>query len=525
MGRIIQGPVLLIILDGWGIRGDTSSNAILLADTPNWDRICRIYPKSCLEAAGEAVGLRAGQMGNSNVGHLNLGAGRVVYQDLLRIDRAVHDGELQRNAVWLSVVDYLRGNTERTLHFIGLLSDGGVHSHQDHLHALISYAAGAGIRRLVVHAFLDGRDVPPRSALLYIDRLEKHLERVKTGTIASVSGRFYAMDRDERWDRTHAAYRALVHAEGLHASSAREAVEQAYARGESDEFVQPTIVAAGQGADLSINPCDAVVAFNFRADRMRQLTRALTEPGFDSFPRAQADIDDIVYVSMAQYHEDFGSPYLFAPLDMRNTLGEWVSQHGLTQLRIAETEKYAHVTFFLNGGREEAFPGEDRCLIPSPRVATYDLKPEMSAYEVTEEVLTRLDDPGYDLVVLNYANTDMVGHTGNLEAAIQAVQHVDRCLGRVVFAVVERQGAALIVADHGNAEQMADTEHEQPHTAHTTNPVPCILVSEAHKDCRLRDGILASVAPTLLELLSLPKPPEMTSQSLIFPSNREDASC
>jgi len=502
-GRLVG----LIILDGWGIHTGMEGNAVRLARNPVMDRLLATYPSATLTTCGEAVGLPAGQMGNSEVGHLNLGAGRIVYQDLTRIDKAVADGELSKNPVVQAT--FARARRKGALHFIGLLSPGGVHSHERHLHALLRLAADAGVKRIHVHAFLDGRDTPPRSAMKSIEATESVLRAIPGSAIATVSGRFFAMDRDNRWDRIEKAYRAMVSGQGLIAKSPPKALDEAYARGESDEFVIPTVI---EGVDGSIRDGDTVLAFNFRPDRMRQISRALADPAFDSFSRPFRPAD-LHYVTMTQYDETFPYPVIFTDEPLRRTLGEVVSQAGIRQLRIAETEKYAHVTYFFNGSEETPFPGEDRTLIPSPKVTTYDLKPEMSAFEVTEELERRLKERVYGFFVLNFANADMVGHTGVLEAAVRAVETVDQCLGRVLDGVGRGGGLALVTADHGNAEEMIDKATGGPHTAHTLNPVPVLIAAgEAHP---VRSGILADVAPTILRLMDLEAPPEMTGSSLL----------
>ncbi len=502
-GRLVG----LIILDGWGIDPGTEGNAIRLARTPVMDRLLATHPHATLTTCGEAVGLPAGQMGNSEVGHLNLGAGRIVYQDLTRIDKAIADGELGTIPVLQAA--FARARRKGTLHFIGLLSPGGVHSHERHLHAMLHLASEAGVNRIRVHAFLDGRDTPPRSAMKSIEAAESVLRAIPGGAIASISGRFFAMDRDKRWDRTEKAYRAMVSGEGRRAPSPSKALEDAYARGETDEFVEPTVI---EGVAGSIRDGDTVIAFNFRPDRMRQNSRALADPDFDAFPRPWRPAD-LHYVTMTEYDETFRFPVIFTDEPLRRTLGEVVSQAGIRQLRIAETEKYAHVTYFFNGSEETPFPGEDRILIPSPKVTTYDQKPEMSAFEVTEKLEGRLNEGEYGFFVLNFANADMVGHTGVIEAAVRAVETVDQCLGRVLKAVGQRGGLALVTADHGNAEQMIDPATGGPHTAHTLNPVPVLIAGgESHG---IRSGILADVAPTLLRLMDLQAPPEMTGTSLL----------
>jgi 2,3-bisphosphoglycerate-independent phosphoglycerate mutase len=500
----------LIVLDGWGINPRTEGNAVRLARTPVMDGLMRRYPSATLTTCGEAVGLPAGQMGNSEVGHLNLGAGRIVYQDLTRIDKAVRDGELARNAALASAFAHA-SRDGHGLHFIGLLSPGGVHSHERHLHALIRTAIAAGVPRVTVHAFLDGRDTPPRSAMPSLQSTESLLRSLGPHRIATVAGRYYAMDRDKRWQRTERAYRAMVAGEGERAATPAEALERAYARGEGDEFVLPTVV--GDPREGLIRRGDAVVAFNFRPDRMRQISRALGDPSFDAFARPEWPLD-LQYSCMTEYDETFPYPVLFSDAPLRGTIGEVVSEAGIRQLRIAETEKYAHVTYFFNGSEEAPNPGEDRLLIPSPQVATYDLKPEMSAREVTEALVARLAEPTYGFFVVNFANADMVGHTGIVEAAVKAVEAVDGSLGQVLGAVERRRGVALVTADHGNAEQMIDEATGGPHTAHTLNPVPVLVAGG--EPIRLRDGILADVAPTLLELIDVPTPPEMTGRSLIL---------
>ncbi len=503
-------PLVLVILDGWGCGDRVEGNAIAQADTPNWDRYLRSWPHTRLRCSGEDVGLPAGQMGNSEVGHLNLGAGRIVYQDLTRISRAVRDGSFYENPVLRASIEASRMNGA-ALHLMGLLSDGGVHSHITHLFALLELAGRLDQRSVYVHAFLDGRDVPPANALEYIEALEGKLKTLGCGAVASVMGRYYAMDRDRRWERTARAYRAMVHGEGLQASSARQAVEKGYERGETDEFIQPTvIVRAGEPVGL-VRDGDALVFFNFRPDRARQITRSFTDAEFGGFERGPAPpFPD--FVCLTQYDRTIEAPVAFGPQRLTNTLGNVLSRHGLRQLRLAETEKYAHVTFFLNGGVEECDPGEDRILIPSPKVPTYDLKPEMSAREVTDTFLANMEK--YDVIIMNYANPDMVGHTGDLSSAIKAVQTVDECLDRVVEAVLARGGTVLVSGDHGNAEHMCDGEG-CPLTAHTINPVPLVIMGGQVAGRSLRPGSLEDVAPTILDLLGLPKPVEMTGTSLL----------
>ena len=498
----------LVILDGWALNPRAEGNAVLLARTPVMDRITRECPHATLLTCGEHVGLPPGQMGNSEVGHLNLGAGRIVYQDLTRIDRALEDGTLARNAVLRQALD--RARDGGTLHLVGLHSPGGVHSHLRHMHAILRLAAEAGVQRIWIHAILDGRDCPPRSARPGLEETEALCASLERGAIATVGGRYYAMDRDKRWPRVERAYRAMVGGEGREAASAVEALEAAYARGEGDEFVEPTVI-RGCG-DGRIRRGDTVLAFNFRPDRMRQITRALCDPEFDGFARPEGPLD-LRYVCMTSYHDSFTFPVLFTDDPLQQTIGQVVSAAGIAQLRISETEKYAHVTYFFNGSEEAPSPGEDRVLIPSPSVATYDLKPEMSALEVTAELERRLEGPRYGFFVLNFANADMVGHTGVISAAVRAVETVDGCLGRVLEAVGKRGGVALVTADHGNADQMIDYATGGPHTAHTLHPVPLLLRGAG--PAPLRHGVLADVAPTLLELLGLSQPSEMTGRSLI----------
>lgn len=506
-------PIALVILDGWGIgKPDDPSNAIAHASIPHMTLLSELYPTASLICSGEAVGLPEGQMGNSEVGHLNMGAGRVVYQELTRISKAIRDGDFFTNPVLVDVVRKVK-EANSALHLMGLVSDGGVHSHITHLYGLLEMAKQHGLNKVYIHAFLDGRDVPPSSALDYIKALEEKASEIGVGRIATVSGRYYAMDRDKRWERVAKAYSALVEREGEKATGAVAAVEQAYARGETDEFVLPTIVA--ECGDCGIKAGDGVIFFNFRPDRARQLTRAFVDPDFIGFER-QGGVLPLAFATMTQYDETLPVPVAYTPQLIKNTLGEVFSAAGLSQLRIAETEKYAHVTYFFNGGEEQPVAGEERVLIPSPKVATYDLKPDMSACEVTDRVVNEIKSGKYDLIIMNYANGDMVGHTGHLEAAIQAVAAVDLCVGRVVEAIRVRGGVTCITADHGNAELMTDPETGEPFTAHTVNAVPFILVAEKYRGARLRDGKLADIAPTILNLAGLQVPPEMTGQSLII---------
>ena len=504
-------PVVLCILDGWGVREDGPDNAIALAATPNWDRFMASAPHALLDASEHEVGLPEGQMGNSEVGHMNIGGGRVVLQDLPRIDRAIEDGTLARSPALADFIARLK-SSGGACHLMGLLSPGGVHSHQSHVAALANIVAAGGVP-VRVHAFLDGRDTPPSSARGYIERfLAETAPAGPRATIATVCGRYYAMDRDKRWERVALAWRALVEAEGERAHSALAAVDGAYARGETDEFVKPTVVEAYAG----MKDGDGVLMANFRADRAREILLALLDPEFTGFPRDRT-ARFAAALGMVEYSERLNRflATMFGPQDMADTLGEVVAKAGLKQLRIAETEKYAHVTFFFNGGEEREFPGETRIMVPSPKVATYDMKPEMSAFEVTDRLVEAIQSGAFDLIVVNYANTDMVGHTGDLGAAVKAVEAVDACLGRLADAVGRAGGVLLITSDHGNAEMMQDTSTGQAHTAHTLNRVPVLMVHGPTNGVRLKDGRLADIAPTVLSLLGLPQPEAMTGRSLI----------
>jgi 2,3-bisphosphoglycerate-independent phosphoglycerate mutase len=507
-------PMMLMILDGWGIRPPGPGNAVSLAQTPNLDNLLSQYPHTQLQTSGKAVGLPDGIMGNSEVGHLNLGAGRIVYQDLTRIDLAIEDGSFFTNPVLNEAVEgaYRQGSS---LHLMGLVSDGGVHSQLTHLLALLDLAKEKGLQRVFVHAILDGRDTPPDGGKDYIATVQAHLDKIGNGRIASICGRYYAMDRDTRWDRTQLAYQLYTQGIGVAAQEPVAAVIDAYGRDETDEFIKPIVMQGGDDAPLAtIQDGDSVIFFNFRADRARQITRALTDRQFQGFERSiRPHIAH--YVCMALYDEKLNLPIAFPPMVLREILGEVISQQGLKQLRIAETEKYAHVTYFFNGGEEKPFAHEDRCLVPSPRdVPTYDYKPQMSAVAVTEEVLQRIASDRYDLIVLNFANMDMVGHTGKLDAAIQAVQTVDQCVGRIADAVRSRGGALLITADHGNAETLID-DNGHVHTAHTTNPVRLVLADDSRKKAVLKPGVLGDVAPTILKLMGIAKPEQMTGKSLL----------
>ena len=500
-------PVVLCVLDGWGHREEAEDNAIALADTPVYDRLMRTCPHSLLGASAEDVGLPGGQMGNSEVGHTNLGAGRVVMQDMPRIDAAIADGTLHENAALQTLIEILKIGGG-TCHLMGLVSPGGVHSHQTHILALARILDGAGVR-VVVHAFLDGRDTPPRSALDYITEVTGAMP--PNVRIATVAGRYFAMDRDKRWDRVALAYAAIVTAEGRRIESAAHAVRSAYEADQGDEFVMPTVIGAYDG----MADDDVIIMANFRADRAREILEALVDPAFEGFarPRTMRFASALGMVSYSTHLDRFVEA-VFPPLAFSNTLGELVAKAGCRQLRIAETEKYAHVTFFFNGGDERIFPGEDRILVPSPRVATYDLQPEMSASEVTGRLVEAIESGTYDFILVNYANTDMVGHTGSLPAAMAAVEAVDQCLGRLLTAVEEAGGVLFITADHGNAERMRDADTDQPMTAHTVSRVPFIVAGGADS-LSAENGRLADVAPTLCPFLGIPTPAEMTGHSLV----------
>ena len=507
-------PVILIVLDGWGINLNKEGNAVAVAHAPVYNSLVREHPHTELQASGEHVGLPAGQMGNSEVGHLNLGAGRIVYQDITRITKSIRDGDFSRNPALISAMETAKKN-HSSLHLMGLLSDGGVHSHIDHILAMFDLAKAQGLPRVFFHVFLDGRDTPPSSALAYISRLEQHLAGIGIGKIATVSGRYYAMDRDKRWERVQKAYEALTAGEGIRKFSAEEAVKDSYGHERTDEFVLPTVILDPRNnAPLgTMQDGDAAIFCNFRSDRAREITRTLTDPAFDGFTRLNFPKLG-AFVCLTTYDETFKLPVAYPPLRLTRILGEVVSGKGGRQLRIAETEKYAHVTFFFNGGEEQPFPLEDRVLVPSPRdVATYDLKPEMSARAVTDELVKRILSRQYRFILVNYANPDMVGHTGILAAAVKAVEVIDECLGRVLKAAQEAGSTVMITADHGNLEVMKDAGTGQPHTAHTTDPVPFILVGE--KAVLRDDGCLADVAPTVLRSLGIEQPEEMTGNSLI----------
>jgi len=503
-------PVILIILDGFGINPKREGNAVANASTPNLDALLRDYPNSRLSMSGEDVGLPAGQMGNSEVGHMILGAGRIVYQDLTLIHKDIDDGNFCKNRNLLDALRKTKAKSGR-LHLLGLLGDGGVHSHQRHMEAIIEMARQEKIDNVYLHLFLDGRDTPPTSAEQFVLDVNDKLKAYSNVKIATVTGRYYAMDRDKRWDRVEKAYLCLTEGIGNKADSAIEAIRSSYSGKVTDEFVLPMVIS---GESL-IRDGDGVIFFNFRADRARELTRALTEENFTEFPR-QRRIDLATYTTMTRYDETFNVPVAYPPREIHRILGEIASQAGIRQLRIAETEKYAHVTYFFNGGEESKFPGEERILIPSPKdVATYDLKPEMSARPVTEALIKHLREQDVGLVIANFANADMVGHTGNFEASVRAVEVIDECLGKVIDAALGKKGKLVVTSDHGNIEQLIDYDTGMPHTAHTTNLVPVILVDDERKNCRLNQGSGIDIAPTVLQLLGLPQPQEMTGHSLI----------
>jgi 2,3-bisphosphoglycerate-independent phosphoglycerate mutase len=505
-------PVILVILDGFGINPRKEGNAVANAATPNLDKLLKNYPNSRLSMSGVDVGLPDGQMGNSEVGHMILGAGRIVYQDLTLIHKDIDDGTFYKNPVLLDALRKTKAKSNR-LHLLGLLGDGGVHSHQRHLEAIIEMARREQIGAVYLHLFLDGRDTPPNSAEQFVLDLDEKRKAYPNAKIATVTGRYYAMDRDKRWDRVEKAYLCLTEGSGNKAPSALDAIRASYKEKITDEFVLPTVIAS----EGLIRDGDGVIFFNFRADRARELTRALTDEEFNEFSRRRIDLAN--FVTMTQYDETFKVPVAYAPREIRRILGEITSQANVRQLRIAETEKYAHVTYFFNGGEESKFPGEERILIPSPRdVATYDLKPEMSAREVTESLVKYVREQDVGLVIANYANADMVGHTGNFEAAVRAVEVIDDCLGKVVDAAMSKKGKVVITADHGNIEQLIDYDTGMPHTAHTTNLVPVILVDEERRKCRLSQGSGVDIAPTILQLLNLAQPQEMTGRSLIVES-------
>jgi 2,3-bisphosphoglycerate-independent phosphoglycerate mutase len=504
--------IMLMILDGYGLSEDTVGNAIKAAKTPNLDKIFKKDPNTSLRSSGLAVGLPEGQMGNSEVGHTNIGAGRIVYQDLTKITKSINDGDFFANEVFLEAIKNCRKNSSN-MHLMGLLSDGGVHSHNTHLYALLKLMKNEDLRNVYVHCFLDGRDVPPSSGKDYILQLEKSMEDIGVGRIATVMGRYYAMDRDNRWERVEKAYNAMVYGEGIKWGSAINGVEVSYENNITDEFVEPIIITKDNNPIAAISQNDSIIFFNFRPDRAREITRTFVDLSFKGFKRKRGFFP-LEFVCMNQYDKSMPNVKVaFPPIEIKNTLGEYISSKGYKQLRIAETEKYAHVTFFFNGGIEDVSKGEDRILIPSPKVATYDLKPEMSAYEVKDKVVEKINEKAYDIIVLNFANCDMVGHTGVFNAAVKAVETVDDCVGKIIKALDKQNGIAVITADHGNADKMLDIGDEV-FTAHTTSNVPFIIHG---LDVELRkNGKLADIAPTILDIIGEEKPEEMTGQSLIL---------
>ncbi|MDH5229819.1 MAG: 2,3-bisphosphoglycerate-independent phosphoglycerate mutase [Gammaproteobacteria bacterium] len=510
--KLDQRPIVLIVMDGWGYSEDPENNAIAHAKTPFWDKIWKNYPHTLIRASESAVGLPNNQMGNSEVGHLNLGAGRVVYQEISRVSKALKNGTFQTNNTLLSAIETAK-NTKKSIHIMGLLSDGGVHSHEEHIHAMVELAVSQGADKVYIHAFLDGRDTAPKSAEHSIRAMEACFERVGGGRFASIIGRYFAMDRDHRWPRIKSAYDLITHAEGeFQASSALDGLLAAYERGKTDEFVEATVIANDSQPAVKIEDGDVLFFMNFRSDRARQITRPFIEPDFEAFDRGHVPaIAD--FVSLTEYHEDFSASVAFPPERLRNVFGSYISDLGLRQLRIAETEKYAHVTFFLNGGVEEPFAGEDRTLIPSPDVATYDLQPEMNAPKLTEELLKAIQSDKYDVIICNYANPDMVGHTGNFDATVKAIETLDSCLEKVVSEVQAVGGELILTADHGNAELMLNQQSGQAHTAHTTNPVPFVYIGREAELAAI--GALSDVTPSMLYLMGIEKPAEMGGQSLI----------
>ena len=503
---------MLMILDGFGKNDKEKANAIKLANTPNIEQLMKTCPTTQIHTSGLDVGLPEGQMGNSEVGHMNIGAGRVVYQDLAKITKTIEDGDFFTIPEFTKAIENCKKYNSK-LHVMGLLSDGGVHSQIRHLYAILELAKRKDFENVYVHCFMDGRDTPPASGENYITELEEKLKEKGIGKIATISGRFYAMDRDKRWQRVQKAYDALVNGKGIQATSSISAIEGSYQKEVFDEFIEPTVIVNGDKQPIAkIEKHDSVIFYNFRRDRARELTRALVDKNFNDF-ETKKDLN-LYYVCMVNYDETMPNVQIaFKNEELKNTFGEYIAANGFKQLRIAETEKYAHVTFFFNGGEEKKYEGEDRILVPSPKVETYDLKPEMSAYEVTEKVIEAIKEEKYDCIILNYANPDMVGHTGNLEAAIKAVEVIDECVGKVVEAVKNESGVIIITADHGNIEQMIDYKTGEPHTAHTTNPVPLILVGM--DNAKLKEGKLADIAPTMLKIMNLQKPEEMTGESLI----------
>ncbi|MBU8914629.1 2,3-bisphosphoglycerate-independent phosphoglycerate mutase [Bacillus sp. FJAT-29953] len=507
-----KAPVALIILDGFGCRDEHKGNAVYHAKKPNFDRYWETYPHNHLTASGEAVGLPEGQMGNSEVGHLNIGAGRIVYQSLTRVNIAIREGEFEKNETFLGAMEHAKKNGT-ALHLFGLLSDGGVHSHINHMFALLKLAKEEGVEKVYIHAFLDGRDVGPQTAPTYIKETMEKMKEIGIGEFATISGRYYSMDRDKRWERVEKSYRAMVYGEGPSYKSPQEVVEDSYSHGIYDEFVLPSVIVKEEGQPVAtIQDNDAVIFYNFRPDRAIQISNTFTNEDFRSFDRGPKHPKHLHFVCLTHFSESVDGYVAFKPTNLDNTLGEVLSQNNLKQLRIAETEKYPHVTFFMSGGREDKFPGEERILINSPKVPTYDLQPEMSAYEVTDALLKEIEADKFDAILLNFANPDMVGHSGKLEPTVKAIEAVDECLGKIVDAILAKGGTAIITADHGNADEVVTLEGN-PMTAHTTNPVPVIVTKQG---VEVRDGgILGDLAPTILDLLNVKQPAEMTGKSLI----------
>jgi 2,3-bisphosphoglycerate-independent phosphoglycerate mutase len=506
-------PLVLVVLDGWGLRREHHHNAIAVAQTPNYDELLERFPFTTLEASGESVGLPADQMGNSEVGHLNLGAGRVVYQNISRIDASIHDGSFSKNHEISLAID--RCHDRHALHLVGLLSDGGVHSHQRHLHALLRIAAERKVTRVFVHVFMDGRDSAPTAGIDYLATLERTMKELGVGQVATVCGRYYAMDRDRRWERTQRAYDALVLGTGLEATSAPDAITAAYSQNVTDEFIEPTVIVNSERQAVGrLAASDSVIIFNFRADRARQLTRALAFEKFDGFTRR--DHPSLNVTTMTQYDATFKLPVAFVPQAFSGNLAEVLAANQVTNLRLAETEKYAHVTYFFNSGEEQPYIGEDRILVPSPKVPTYDKQPEMSAALITDQLVQDLDTQKHRVIVCNFANADMVGHTGDLTATVSAVETLDRCLGRIAKSVMAVNGTLFVTSDHGNAEQLWDRERKCPHTAHTTHPVPLVMVKKdlSKEEGQLRRGSLRDVAPTMLSILGIQPAPAMTGSDL-----------
>ncbi|WP_250229130.1 2,3-bisphosphoglycerate-independent phosphoglycerate mutase [Anaeropeptidivorans aminofermentans] len=503
---------VLMILDGFGLTDKTEGNAIKMAKTPNIDKIFENYPWAEGQASGLNVGLPDGQMGNSEVGHTNIGAGRIVYQELTRITKSIEDGDFFENPEFLQAVENCKAN-DSALHFLGLLSDGGVHSHIEHLYGLLEFAKRNGLHKVYVHCFMDGRDTPPRSGLQYIKQLEEKMKELGVGEIATVSGRYYAMDRDNRWERIEKAYDAMVYGKGSSFSSASECMEASYKEDVTDEFIIPSVITKASEPIAKIQENDAIIFYNFRPDRAREITRALVDPEFKGFECPKMKLK---YICFTEYDVTIPNKLVaFHAGGLNNTMGEYIASLGLTQLRLAETEKYAHVTFFFNGGVEAPYKGEDRILIPSPKVATYDLKPEMSAEGVTEALVNAIESKKYDLIVINYANPDMVGHTGDIPAAVAAVEYVDGCVGRALDALIKAGGQMFLCADHGNSDKMVDYDTKEPFTAHTTNPVPFVIINCPSCKAVKEGGKLCDISPTLLDMMGIEKPAEMTGHSLL----------